>query len=111
MVPDGTPAAQAFIFGPDGVAVSPSGDLLVTEVAASKVAQISLGSNLPFQLLAGNGASGANRNFPGREESVPRYAPIHRCGRQGNIYYSDNFANVVYKQTPDGMLTVYAGRP
>jgi uncharacterized protein (TIGR03437 family) len=112
VVPDGTPAAQAFIFGPDGATVTPSGNLLVTEVAASKVAQIGLNSNFPFQTLAGNGASGANRGFPAVAKTAFLDTPrAIVADAKGNIYYSDNSASVVYKQTPDGMLQVYAGHP
>src|SRR5262249_7909089 len=55
-VPDGTPSSQAFMFGPDGVAFDAAGNLLVAEVAASKVAKITPDGK--FSVIAGNGASG-----------------------------------------------------
>jgi trimeric autotransporter adhesin len=108
VVPDGTPATQAFIFGPDGITFDTAGNLYVAEVAASKVARIAPDGE--FSVLAGTGAAGEGPiGGPAKNAllSTPRalVADI-----QGNLYFSDNLANVVYAITTDGTLVVVAGQ-
>src|SRR5262249_55003063 len=108
IVPDGTPSSQAFMFGPEGVPVDAAGNLLVAEVAASKGAKITPDGK--FSVTAGNGASGfGGIGGPARNAllSTPRALA---ADPQGNIYVSDNFANVVYKITADGRLLLAAGQ-
>jgi uncharacterized protein (TIGR03437 family) len=107
-VPEGTPASQAFLFGPDGVAFDNAGNLLVAEVAASKVAKISPDGK--FSVIAGTGTTGKGGvGGPARNAllSAPRSLA---ADRQGIVYFSDSQANVVYRITADGRLETAAGQ-
>src|SRR5262249_8166005 len=107
-VPNGTPASQAFLFGPDGVAFDNAGNLLIAQVAASKVAKISPEGK--FSGTAGTGASGKGGvGGPAREALLDTPRAL-AADREGIVYFSDNLANVVYRITGDGRLEVAAGQ-
>ena len=108
VVPDGTPATQALIFGPDGITFDTAGNLYIAEVAASKVARI--GPDGKFSVLAGTGAAGEGPiGGPAKNAllSTPRSLV---ADARGDLFFSDNLANVVYAITADGTLLVVAGQ-
>ena len=109
IVPDGTPQTQAFLFGPNGLAFDSSGNMLITEVSHNQVAQISPGGS--FSVIAGTGTQGASftQGLAAKQALLDTPARIV-ADRQGNIYVSDDSANVVYKIGPDGKLAVFAGQ-
>ena len=105
VVPDGTPETQAFLFGPNGIGIDSSGNLLIAEVSHSQVAKI--GPDGSFSVIAGVGASGASVATSSAAGSPAKQALLDTPRQvisdpQGNIYFSDNSASVVYKLTPDG---------
>ncbi len=113
-VPDGTPAAQAFLFGPDDLAFDQLGNLLISEVSFSKVAQIQATDD-SFHILAGVGVTGAgsltgSANGPATKALIS-YPRQLATDAQDAIYFVDNNNAVVYKVTPDGTLHQIAGIP
>src|SRR5262249_45060831 len=84
------------------------GNLLVAEVAASKVAKISPDGK--FSVIAGTGTSGKGGiGGPAPKALLDTPRALAADGK-GNIYFSDNLANVVYRITSDGRLEVAAGQ-
>jgi uncharacterized protein (TIGR03437 family) len=107
-VPDGTPAAQAYLYGPDNMAFDQSGNLLISEVSMDEVTEI-LSTDSTFHVLAGNGVAG-NGGGPLATASLIDHPRQMAVDAQGAIYFADNTNSVVYKRTPgDGKLTKFAG--
>ena len=109
VVTDGTPQTQAFLFGPNGLAFDSSGNMLITEVSHNQVAQISPSGS--FSVIAGTGTQGASFTVGIAAKQALLDTPARIVAdQQGNIYVSDDSANVVYKIGPDGKLLVFAGQ-
>ena len=109
VVPDGTPATQAFFFGPDDLAFDGAGNLLVSEVAGSEVARIAADGT--YSIQAGIGVAG-DGFFGGPATSAlvdyPRSLVVDPVG---NIFFSDSGASVVYKiDATTKHLLVFAGQ-
>jgi uncharacterized protein (TIGR03437 family) len=112
--PDGTPAANASLLGPNFLSFDPSGRLLIADGGDYTVKRIN--SDGTIQTIAGTGIQGAGQGyqliFGGPATGTLLGVPIQAVAdAQGNIYISDDYANVVYIITPDGNLNVYAGQP
>lgn len=107
-VPDGTPASQAFLFGPDDLTFDQSGNLLVSEVSFSKIAQIQAADNT-FDILAGIGVSGWGLLNGPATRALIEYPRQLATDAQGAIYFTDNGAAIVYKLSRDGTLHQVAG--
>jgi uncharacterized protein (TIGR03437 family) len=111
--PDGTPAANASLLGPDFLSFDPSGRLLIADTADFTVKRIN--SDGRIQTIAGLGIQGVGQGYQlvyggpatGTLLGTPRQAV---ADAQGNIYVSDDYAGVVYIITPDGNLNLYAGQ-
>jgi uncharacterized protein (TIGR03437 family) len=111
--PDGTPAASASLVGPNLLSFDPSGRLLIADPGDFTVRRIN--SDGTIQTIAGTGVEGVGDGYQlsyggqGNETLIgtPRQAV---ADAHGNIYVSDDYASVVYKITPDGILNVFAGQ-
>ena len=103
-VPDGTPASQAYLYGPDNLGFDLSGNLLISEVSFSEVAQISALDN-SFHLLAGTGVSGHGVT-PRNLINAPRQITTDA---EGAVYFVDNLNAVAYKVT-NGIALPIAGK-
>ena len=109
VVPDGTPQTQAFLFGPNGLTFDSAGNMLITEVSHSQVAKITPGGS--FSVIAGTGTLGATLTVGNAAKTSLLDTPTRvAADRQGNVYVSDNAADVIYKIGPDGILSVFAGQ-
>ena len=108
-VPDGTPTQQAFLFGPDDLAFDQSGNLTISEVSFSKVAQVQAVDNT-FQVLAGIGVSGYGLLNGPANRALLRYPRQLTTDAQGAIYFTDNGSAIVYKLSTDGTLHQIAGQ-
>ena len=107
-VPDGTSAQQAFLFGPDDLAFDQSGNLLISEVSFSKVAQVQAADN-SFHVLAGIGVSGSGGLNGPATQALLSYPRQLATDSQGAIYFTDNGNSTVYKLSTDGTLHLIAG--
>ncbi len=112
--PDGTPAANASLSGPNFLSFDPSGQLLIADPEDYTVKRIN--SDGTIQTIAGDGIQGYGQGYLGAF-GAPATQSLLGAPRQavadtkGNIYISDSdYARVVYIITPDGNLNVYAGQ-
>ncbi len=115
--PDGTPAANASLLGPNFLSFDPSGQLLIADPGDYTVKRID--SDGRIQTIAGFGVQGVGLGegpvyqlaFGGPATSTllgtPRQAVTDQ---QGNTYVSDNLVSLVYIITPNGNLNVFAGQ-
>jgi len=103
-VPDGTPASQAYLYGPDNLGFDLYGNLLISEVSFSEVAQIGAADS-SFHILAGAGVSG-HGVVPRNLINAPRQITTDA---EGSIYFVDNLNAVAYKVT-DGIALPIAGK-
>ncbi len=108
-VPDGSPAAQAFLYGPESIAFDQSGNLLISELSFDKLAQVRSDDG-SIQIVAGNGVRGsgvvpgpASRPLIGDPRQIATDA-------QGSIYFVDSYNVALYKITTDGKLNRIAGQ-
>ena len=110
--PDGTPAANSTLVGPNFLSFDPSGRLLIADSGDYTVRRIN--SDGTIQTIAGTGVEGVGDGYvltygqPGNQTLIGT-ARQAVADAQGNIYVSDDYAGVVYKITPDGILNVFAG--
>jgi len=105
---DGTSLTQAFLFGPTGLAVDPSGNLLVAEQSFGKLAKTSPDGS--FRIIAGIGVTAfGGVGGPATKAAIVPLAPV--ADSQGTVYFSDSSADVIYKIAPDGTLVLIAGQP
>ena len=111
--PDGTPAANASLSGPNFLSFDPSGRLLIADTGDYTVKRIN--SDGTIQTIAGTGIQGVGQGYQlvyggpatGTLMGTPRQAV---ADANGNIYVSDDYAGVVYIITPDGNLNIFAGQ-
>ena len=105
-VPNGTPSAQAFLYGPNNITFDASGNMLISEVSFRKVARINAADS-SMQILAGTGVMGYGAGAGGvRLIGYPRQIATDA---QGSVYFADNYATLIYKITSDGTMSVVAG--
>ena len=111
--PDGTPAANATLLGPNFLSFDPSGQLLIADTGDYTVKRINLDGRI--QTIAGSGIQGYGQGYeaafggPATQSLLgsPRQAVADALG---NIYVSDDYAGVIYIITPDGDLNLFAGQ-
>ncbi|HTW64698.1 MAG TPA: hypothetical protein VME17_08790 [Bryobacteraceae bacterium] len=111
--PDGTPAANASLSGPNFLSFDPSGRLLIADTGDYTVKRIN--SDGTIQTIAGTGIQGVGQGYQlvyggpatGTLLGTPRQAVTDA---NGNIYVSDDYAGVVYIITPNGNLNLFAGQ-
>ncbi len=105
-VPPGTPSAQAFLYGPNNITFDAAGNLLISELSFRKIARINAADD-SMQILAGTGVMGYGTGAGGtRLIGFPRQISTDA---QGSVYFADNYADLIYKITPDGTLSAIAG--
>jgi uncharacterized protein (TIGR03437 family) len=115
--PDGTPAANATLSGPNLLSFDPSGRLLIADAGDFTVKRVNADGRV--QTVAGFGVQGAGLgegsvyelNYGGPATDTLLETPRQAVAdANGNIFISDQVAGVVYRITPDGILNVYAGQ-
>jgi uncharacterized protein (TIGR03437 family) len=115
--PDGTPAGNASLSGPNLLSFDPSGRLLIADPGDFTVRRINADGRI--QTIAGFGVQGVGLgegsvyqlSFGGPATNTLLETPRQAVAdKQGNIYISDEIAGVVYRVTPDGNLDVLAGQ-
>lgn len=105
--PDGTPATQAALARPAGVAVAADGTLFVSEAMNHRVRMISPGGTL--QTVAGTGVDG-DAGDGGPATAAQLAAPAGLTLRQGTLYIADsNNARVRAVDLGSGIISAVAG--
>jgi len=104
---DNGPATAAKLHIPGGIAISASGNIYVTDWASHCVRKISAVGIITT--IAGNGTAG-NTGDGDMATSAELNAPNGvTVDDSENIYISDNYANVIRKVNPEGIITTVAG--
>ena len=104
---DGGPAARAQLNHPYGLALDQSGNVYVADLGNARVRKIAVDGSI--STVAGGGVVAASVSGTSAL-SVKLNAPRNlTLDRDGNLYISDFGASQVYRVTPGGTLTVFAG--
>ena len=111
--PDGTPAGEAALSGPNFLSFDPAGRLLIADSGNYTVRRVDPDGRI--ETIAGLGVQGVGQGYQliygGPATSTLLGTPRQALAdQQGNLYVSDDYASVVYRITPDGNLNVYAGQ-
>jgi RHS repeat-associated protein len=102
---DGGPATQARLFRPNGVTLTPDGDLLVTEESNNRIRRI--GPDGIISTIAGNGIFGFSGDG-GLATQAALSSPINTTlGSDGSLYITDT--NRIRRVAPDGYISTIAG--
>ena len=108
---DGGPALEAGIRSPDGLAISPKGELYVAEERAHRIRKIDT-NGIITTVVAENGKAGFG-GFGG-DGGLAVNAKVNGPARlafdsQGNLYFSDRINNRIRKIDKSGIITTIAG--
>ncbi len=105
---DNTPAVQARLAGPVGLAADPQGNYYIAEPQLNLVMKVD--RNGLLTVLAGNGLKRlAGEGGLARAASIgePRHVATDA---QGNVYIASEFIHRIFKVDRNGIVTVVAGR-
>ena len=104
---DGGPAREAWLDGPEGVAVDGAGNLYIADTFNGRVRRVAADGTITT--AAGNGSTGIfggdNNPAAGAALSLP---PDVTVDRQGNLYIAD-FGNSRIRMVANGIITTVAG--
>ncbi|MBV9819337.1 MAG: hypothetical protein JOZ07_13465 [Solirubrobacterales bacterium] len=105
----GVPATSVSLDSPAGGSVDAAGNVYFADAFSPFVGRISPGGTLT--VLAGTGHS-SRASFNVAATSSPLVLPLGvAAGPDGSVYIADAEANQVYRVTPSGILTQFAGQP
>jgi len=105
---DGGPAAQAVLNQPYGLAVDSSGNLYIADLGNARVRKISAGGSI--QTVAGGGGTAAGGSVSAAAVNVQLLEPRNVAIDSGGLLYISDFAaHTVYKVSPGGVLSTFAG--
>ncbi len=104
---DGIPATDAELKNPAGIALSESGELFIADWMNRRIRKIN--SSGIISTVAGNGATGNDGD--GAQATLAKLNAPNGVSidGDGNIYISDNYANVVRKVNASGIISTVAG--
>ena len=105
---DGGPATSAQLNSPNGVAVNSFGTIFISDANNLRIRQAAVGGNI--STIAGNGTYDytAAITATGATFDVPNSAV---ADASGNVYITDPDDCLVWKATPSGAISVFAGTP
>ncbi len=105
--PDGTQAANAFLFEPHGVSTDGNGNVYIADTSASSIRKIS--SNGAISTIAGNGSRAfSGDNGPASLATLDDPANVI-SDSLGNLYIADSDNDLIRKIGTDGTITTIAG--
>jgi uncharacterized protein (TIGR03437 family) len=107
LIADGTLAANAFLFGPQGVSIDGNGNTYVADTANSSVRKIT--RNGVISTIAGNGSREySGDNGPATHAGLASPVNVTPDGR-GGLYIADTDNEVIRKVAADGTISTVAG--
>jgi len=103
---DGVAAGSAELWAPQGLALNPSGNLILADTNNQRVREISAGT---ISTVAGTGVAGTGQQgLPPTE--TPLRGPRGVCtGRDGSVYIVDTDNHRVLAAPPGGVVATFAG--
>jgi hypothetical protein len=104
---DGSPAANAELFWPAGVAVDASGNLFIADGGNNRIREV--GTNGIITTVAGNGTrgySGHGGPATNAELGLPQGVAVDASG---NLFIADTYNMRIRKVGTDGIITTVAG--
>jgi hypothetical protein len=104
---DGASAKTAALIDPQGLAVTPGGEVIFSEIGSRRIRMVTNAGVL--KTLAGTGAEG-NSGDGGPALNATLTAPFTLAlGPDQSLYFADEFAHVVRRITTDGKISRVAG--
>ena len=105
---DGGPANAAMLNQPYGLALDGAGDLFIADLGNARIREMTTNGNI--QTVAGGGSIAQSKALGGPAVDAQFNAPRNvAVDPDGTLYISDFGANIVYRVSPAGNLTVLAG--
>ena len=105
---DGGPANAATLNQPYGLALDGAGDLFIADLGNARIRKMTTDGNI--QTVAGGGSIAQSKALGGPAVDAQFNAPRNvAVDPDGTLYISDFGANIVYRVSPAGNLTVLAG--
>jgi hypothetical protein len=104
---DGGPATKAELAGPSGIAYDATGNLYIADRNNTVVRKVDIAGNITT--FAGNGTQGyTGDGGPATSAELNRPEGV-AVDANGNVYISDENANVIRKVDTSGTITTFAG--
>lgn len=102
---DGGPGLDATLNGPRGVTVGPDGSVYIVDRGNARIRRVAPDGTITT--VAGGGTLTTD-SVPATQARL--FAPVGvALGPDGSMYIADQSSRRVYKVTPDGLLTFFAG--
>ena len=105
--PENVPAASGFLAGPALLAISPTGNLFVTDQLNSRIRQVNAG-NQNIHTVAGTGVNGYSGDGAAATKATLNTPTGVVVDKSGNYYIADSFNHCVRKVS-GGVITTIAG--
>jgi sugar lactone lactonase YvrE len=104
---DGTPATQAMLQYPEGVAVDTSGNLYIAAAGNDRILKVN--SNGIITIAAGNGSTDYGGDGGPATEAMLNWPGGVVVDASGNVYIADSGNNLIRKVDANGIITTVAG--
>jgi hypothetical protein len=104
---DGGLAINAALWGPEGVAVDPSGNLFIADRGNDRIRQV--GTDGIITTVAGNGTFGYSGDGGIATNAELRYPSGVAVDTSGNLFIADQFNNRIRKVGTNGIISTVAG--
>jgi sugar lactone lactonase YvrE len=105
---DGGAAAQARLNGPRGLALDPSGALVIADYGNHRIRKMSAG-NLVISTIAGNGKEGFSGDGRFAVDAQLNFPSGVATDGAGNVFVADTSNNRIRKISTNGTITTVAG--
>jgi hypothetical protein len=103
---DGGPATRAALSQPQGVAVDASGNVYIADTRNQRVRKVNAAGTITTVAGGGRGFSAGQTSGPALQAHLSHPSSVE-VDRRGNVYIANS--PYVYRVSPDGTLTFYAG--
>jgi uncharacterized protein YjiK len=106
-IADGTPATQAMLQYPEGVAVDALGNLYIADSGGDRILKVD--SSGIITIVAGNGSTGYGGDGGPAKEAMLNWPGGVVVDASGNVYIADSGNNLIRRVDPSGIIATVAG--